>query len=121
MTHILHSAALAGLLAVSAMPAHAGGFGFGFEDAGVGVELYGGDVEVYGDGDGDNGRWAQRGGWMSNRCTPERALRKAERFGLRRTHVTDVDRRTIEVTGRKHREWVTIVFARAPHCPILDW
>ena len=54
-------------------------------------------------------------------CTPNRALNKAERLGLRRAHVVDVDRRTIKVSGRKYGERVRITFARAPHCPVIRW
>lgn len=54
-------------------------------------------------------------------CTPYRALDKAERLGLRRAHVVDVSRRTIQVSGRKYGERVRITFARAPNCPIIRW
>ena len=54
-------------------------------------------------------------------CTPNRALNKAERLGLRRAHVVDVDRRTIKVAGRKYGERVRITFARAPNCPVIRW
>jgi hypothetical protein len=54
-------------------------------------------------------------------CTPNRALNKAERLGLRRAHVVDVDRRTIKVSGRKYGERVRITFARAPNCPVIRW
>lgn len=52
-------------------------------------------------------------------CTPHRALNKAERMGLRRARVVDVDRRTIRVVGRKWGEHTRIVFSRAPNCPVL--
>ena len=54
-------------------------------------------------------------------CTPNRALNKAERLGLRRAHVVDVDRRTIKVSGRKYGERVRITFARSPNCPVIRW
>ncbi len=54
-------------------------------------------------------------------CTPNRALNKAERLGLRRAHVVDVARRTIKVSGRKYGERVRITFARAPNCPVIRW
>jgi hypothetical protein len=54
-------------------------------------------------------------------CTPNRALNKAERLGLRRAHVVDVNRRTIKVSGRKYGERVRITFARAPNCPVIRW
>ena len=55
------------------------------------------------------------------RCTPDRALDKAERLGLRRARVVDVDRRTIDVSGRRHGDRVRVTFARAPNCPIVHW
>jgi hypothetical protein len=53
------------------------------------------------------------------RCTPERALFKAERMGIRRARVADVDRRTITIRGRSHGDRVFVTFARAPHCPVI--
>lgn len=54
-------------------------------------------------------------------CSPERALRKAERMGLRRARVVDVGRRTIDVRGRDRRgDRVTVSFGRRDRdCPIL--
>ncbi|GAA4117679.1 hypothetical protein ACFFTN_09165 [Aminobacter aganoensis] len=78
------------------------------------------------DGRWDNrndGRWGNRpdhGRW-DRRCTPDRALDKADRMGLRRARVVDVNRRTITVSGRKYGERVAISFARAPNCPVVRW
>lgn len=86
----------------------------------------------------DGGRWEsnddRRGGarpddrWgrpHDNRwdraCSPDRALDKAERMGVRRARVVDVDRRTISVVGRKYGERIRLTFARAPNCPIVRW
>ncbi|MEW9804662.1 hypothetical protein [Mesorhizobium marinum] len=55
------------------------------------------------------------------RCTPDRALDKAERYGVRRARVIDVDRRTITVAGRKWGDRIRMTFARAPNCPIIRW
>lgn len=54
-------------------------------------------------------------------CSPHRAVDKAARYGVRRAHVVDVDRRTITVAGRKWGERVRMTFGRAPHCPIVRW
>lgn len=53
-------------------------------------------------------------------CTPERALRKAERMGIRRARVVDVDRRTIDVRGRdRYGERVYVTFGRRDRsCPV---
>lgn len=54
-------------------------------------------------------------------CSPRRALDKAERMGLRHARITRVNHRAIRVTGRQHRDRVSIVFARSPHCPVIRW
>ena len=53
-------------------------------------------------------------------CSPRDALGKASRMGLRRARIVDVNRRTIRVAGRSngHRQ-ATIIFGKAPSCPIL--
>ena len=53
-------------------------------------------------------------------CTADRALRKAERMGIRRARVVDVGRRTIEVAGRDRRgDRVIVSFGRRDRsCPI---
>ena len=71
-------------------------------------------------------RYDYRDGYRYDRrydraCTPNRALNKAERLGLRRAYVVDVDRRTIKVAGRKYGERVRITFARTPNCPVVRW
>ena len=52
-------------------------------------------------------------------CSPERALYKAQRIGVRRARIADVSRRTISVVGRSRGERVYITYARAPRCPII--
>ena len=87
-----------------------------------------GSGERYDGPRGDNGNW-QGNGWRhhdrrnENRwsCTPDRALDKAQRLGVRRAHIVDVDRRSIKVFGRKFGSPVRLTFARAPNCPIIRW
>jgi hypothetical protein len=113
--------AVIGLGAIAAVPAAAQAeglylnFGGGYHNSGS--DFYVGDDDYRGD---------YRRDWRHERrynrfCTPNRALNKAERLGVRRARVVDVDRRTIEVAGRKHGERVHITFARAPHCPVVRW
>lgn len=65
-------------------------------------------------------RWRHRDHWeRASACTPRDAVRKAYRMGLHRVSVADVDRRTIRVHGRKGWRFATVIFARAPHCPVL--
>ena len=111
--------AMIGLGAIAAIPATAQAegvylnYGSGHSGMGVGVQ-FGGDRYDYRDGY----RYDRR---YDRACTPNRALNKAERLGLRRAHVVDVDRRTIKVAGRKYGERVRITFARTPNCPVVRW
>lgn len=72
--------------------------------------------------DGYASNWRNDGIRIRGRNTPGRALDQAERMGLRRLRVADVDRRTIEVQGRKRNgEHVYVTFSRrsratAPSC-----
>lgn len=56
------------------------------------------------------------------RCSEGRALRKAERMGIRRARIADVGRRTIEVRGRdRYGERIYVTFGRRhPSCPVLS-
>jgi hypothetical protein len=53
-------------------------------------------------------------------CTPDRALRKADRMGIRRARIIDVGRRTIDVAGRDRRgNRVVVEFGRRDRsCPV---
>jgi hypothetical protein len=118
-----------GLGALASLPATANaesgvylGFGNRHDDGpNVGVYLGGGDRadyrrhDEYRYRDYDLRRSNDRG------CTAGRALDKAERLGLRRARVVDVGRRTIEVSGRKFGDRVTVTFGRSPSCPILSY
>lgn len=61
------------------------------------------------DDDGDYGR----------RCGPEDALNKAERMGVRRARIVDVDRRTVDIAGRWRGDRVVLTFGRGRGCPLL--
>jgi hypothetical protein len=112
--------ALIGLGAFAAMPANA-------QADGIYIDYHGGGIGVIVDDhdrrDRDRwerrDRWDDRDRWERRRCSPDRALDKAERMGIRRARVVDVSRRTITVRGRKWHDRVHVTFARAPHCPIL--
>ena len=55
------------------------------------------------------------------RCSEGRALRKAERMGIRRARIADIGRRTIEVRGRdRYGERIYVTFGRQPSCPLLS-
>lgn len=110
--------ALIGLGTLAAIPATAQAeglylnYGGGHSGVGIGVQI----------GDYDRIHYRDHRRDRRNRgCTPYRALDKAERYGVRRARVVDVDRRTITVSGRKWGERVRMTFGRAPHCPIVRW
>lgn len=126
--------ALVGLGTLAAIPAGAQADGLylnlGQGEPRVGVYVQDGYRDGYRD-DYRNGRWDNRGEgrWdygrndrrWDRRCTPDRALDKAERMGIRRARIDDVNRRTITVRGRKYGERVYVTFARAPNCPVVRW
>ncbi|CAM5331410.1 hypothetical protein MAUB1S_05747 [Mycolicibacterium aubagnense] len=67
-------------------------------------------------------RWDRRDrGWDRDRpgCSPEWALNKAERMGIWRARIVDVNRRIIKVAGRQDGERTMVVFGRERGCPVL--
>ena len=67
--------------------------------------------------DGDRDRRSDR-----RECSPERALDKADRMGVRRARIGDVGRRTISVRGRdRHGDRIVVTFDRRDRrCPVLS-
>ncbi|MFD9898297.1 hypothetical protein [Mesorhizobium sp. NPDC059025] len=66
--------------------------------------------------------WDRRDrGWDRDRpgCSPEWALNKAERMGVWRARIVDVNRRVIKVAGRQDGERTMVVFGRERGCPVL--
>jgi len=124
MFDMLKTAALSamiGLGAITALPAAAQadslylGFGDHYDGGRFGVQ-FGGDRGHYRDRDYYGGRdyYHER-----RTCTPGEAVRKAWRIGLRNPRVVDVDRRTIDVVGRRHGDRVRVTFARWGDCRIV--
>jgi hypothetical protein len=128
MFKTLKTAALSGLIAlgtlaaVPATSAQAEGLylNLGNGDARFGVYVGDDDRRYY-----RRDRWDRRDRWerrhMRPRCTANRALNKAERMGIRRARIVDIDRRSITVRGRKWGDRVTVDFGRAPNCPVIGW
>lgn len=121
MLRILKTTALSALIAAGALSAvtagaKAEGLYLNFGDGGgrAGIHI-GADGESFRRHDG----WREQG-WRRG-CSPERALNKADRMGLRRARIVDVDRRTITVAGRQYGDRVTVTFGRGPHCPVLGY
>jgi hypothetical protein len=110
--------AMIGLGGLAAMPAAA-------QADNLYLNLGGGDARfgVYvGDRDGRHHRWDRHDRrWDRQRCTPQRALNKAERIGLRRVALRHVGRNTISVSGRDHGDRVVVTFGRGRNCPILRY
>jgi hypothetical protein len=120
--------AFIGLGTLAAIPAtaHADSIYLGFgnnDDSRVGV--YAGDD---GNRDWSDGRRERRDrdrrhdrdrDWRRSSCSPDRALDKADRMGLDRARIVDVDRYTVKVSGRKFGNRITVVFANERGCPIM--
>jgi hypothetical protein len=114
MFNTIKTAALSGLVALgtlAAVPAHADSIylGFGNNDSRAGVYV------------GDDYRYRERHrerDWRRS-CSPNRALGKAERMGLRRARIVDISRRTVKVAGRQYGDRVVVVFANERGCPII--
>jgi len=101
--------ALVGLGTVTAMPAHADSLYLGFgnnNEPRVGVN------------NGDDNGFRRDRDWRRS-CSPDRALDKAERMGLRRARIVDVSRRTVKVAGRQDGDRVVVVFANERGCPVI--
>ncbi|MER8529694.1 hypothetical protein [Mesorhizobium sp. M0814] len=106
--------ALVGLGTLAAIPAHADSIYLGFgnnQDPRVGV--YTGDED-----DGYYREHRRERNWRRS-CSPERAIDKAERMGLHRARIIDINRRTVKVAGRQYGDRVVIVFANERGCPII--
>lgn len=118
--------AMIGFSALAAVPvtAQADGLylnlGQGSPNVGVYIQDRDGRRDNRWDNRHDN-RWGRPGGRWDRACSPDRAMDKAERMGLRRARIVDVNRRSITVSGRKYGERVAITFARAPNCPVVRW
>ena len=112
MFNTIKTAALSGLVALgtlAAVPAHADSIYLGFgnnHDRRTGVYI----------GDDDDGFRRER---QWRRCSPERALDKAERMGLHRVRLVDVNRRVVKVAGRQYGDRVVVVFANERGCPVI--
>lgn len=113
-----------GLGTLATVPAQADGLylNFGGGGSGVGIEVRDGYRHDW--RDDDRRGWREdhrrdRRDWRAERCTPERALWKAERMGVRRARIEDVSRRSITVRGRARGERIWVTFGRAPSCPIV--
>jgi hypothetical protein len=105
--------ALIGLGTLAAVPAHADSIYLGFghnNNPRVGVYT--------GDNDGFYRVHRRERHWRRS-CSPNRALNKAERMGLRRARIVDVSRRTVKVAGRQRGHRLMVVFANRRGCPVI--
>jgi hypothetical protein len=68
-----------------------------------------------------DGRRSDNSRYERSICSPEEAVTKARRLGIRNARVVDVDRRTIDVAGRRYGERVIITFGRNGNCPIVGY
>jgi hypothetical protein len=115
-------AGLIGLSGLAAVPASAESLYLNFgdrHDSRFGVYM-GDDSRTY----YPRERWRERryGRYgMESRCSPGRALDKAERMGIHRARVSFVSPRRIAIAGRQYGERVRVTFARAPGCPVISY
>ncbi len=63
-------------------------------------------------------RWG-RSGYHRSYCSSDRALFKARSMGVRDAYVSRAGHRTIKVRGHARGHRVSVVFARAPYCPVI--
>ncbi|AZO74347.1 MAG: hypothetical protein E5V92_12565 [Mesorhizobium sp.] len=70
-------------------------------------------------GEDDDGYYRRDREWRRRGCSPDRALDKAERMGLHRVRIVDINRRTVKVAGRQYGDRVVVVFANERGCPII--
>jgi hypothetical protein len=111
----LKTAAMAGLIgltSLAALPAGAHSLDFRFgerhDNARFGIYL------------GNGERMREREFRRGHRCTPERALDKAGRIGVRRARIDYVGYGSIGVVGRSRGERIRVTFARERNCPVLS-
>lgn len=108
--------ALVGLGTLAAIPATAQAdsiyLGFGGGNSRPGVEFFVG---------GQSGYSYRPGRHVRRDCTPQRAVNKAERMGLRNVYVRNNNRNRIRVEGRDRGDRVRVTFARAPGCPVINY
>lgn len=119
--------ALLGFGALAAAPVAAQADGVYLNFGGPGDHrfgVYGGDRDegirhVRRNRDRDRDRDGDRDRDWRGSCSPDRALDKADRMGLRRARIVDADRRSVSVVGFKFGTRVTVVFANDRGCPII--
>jgi hypothetical protein len=101
-------AGLIGLVSLAALPAEASDMRFGerHDHARFGIYLGGGE------------RMRERE-FRRGRCTPERALDKAGRIGIRRARIDHVGYDSIGVVGRSRGGRIRVTFSRERNCPVL--
>lgn len=72
-------------------------------------------------GDGDYTNWKNgRHGW-GQRCSVDRAVNKAYRMGINHPRVRYADYNVIKIKGRASGQRVSILFSRAPGCPVIGY
>jgi hypothetical protein len=70
--------------------------------------------------DNHGSRWDRNRHYRPVRsCTTERALDKARRMGVRRTHVAFQNRSVIGIKGHDRRGRITLTFGRSANCPLI--
>lgn len=131
MLSIIKKTALSGTIALTALAAvpaaQADNLYLGVEGGRVGVgfddgyrdrdrDRDGGRSGFYRDRDDDRD-YRRRD--FGPRCSPDRALFKAERMGIHNARIRFVGPRVIGVAGRSRGHRTEVTFGRAPSCPVI--
>lgn len=115
-------AGLVGIATLASVPAFADSLYLGFgnnDDPRFGV--YMGQSSGHVRRPWEERRWEERRAWRESerRCSPDRALDKAERMGIRRARIDYVTGEEIGVIGRQFGDRVSVTFARSRGCPVI--
>jgi hypothetical protein len=110
--------AVLGLGALAAAPAaaQADSFYFGITPHGPRAGVIIDEGRSYHRGDR---HWDRGGRHWDRGCSVGEALRKADRMGINRAYLRGENRNVIRVGGRSRGHRVTVVFAKAPRCPVI--
>jgi hypothetical protein len=113
--------ALIGLGGLAAVPAtaQADGLYLNFSGGNGGFGVHAGDHRGRSDWRRNDRNWRHDNRDWRRGCSPQRALNKAERMGLRRARIVDASPRTVKVAGRKFNHRQVVVFANRAGCPIV--
>ncbi|WP_274426671.1 hypothetical protein [Chelativorans sp. YIM 93263] len=116
--------AVIGFGTLTALPAgaHADGIYFSFGGNGARAGVHAGHEPRYQRPPRHrSGRYHRHAPRYERSCSTQQAVRKASRMGLRHARVAQANHRILRVSGRKGRNYGSIVFARTRDCPVIRY